>query len=51
MEIYKKVTLWYAISAFGIFGPFVSEKNGLTVTVTSQHVLHNLEQLRTASVD
>lgn len=42
-----KVTVWCAVSAFGIFGPFFFEENDLTVTVTSQRyqqLLRNFEQ-------
>ena len=51
----QKVTVWCAVSAFGIFGPFFFEENGLSVTVTAQRyqqVLENLDQqLREAGVD
>lgn len=50
-----KVTVWCAVSAFRIFGPFFFEENGLTVTVTSQRyqqVLRKLErQFRNVGVD
>lgn len=35
-----KVTVWCAVSTFGIIGPFFFEENGVTVTVTSERYIN-----------
>jgi len=39
----QKVTVWCAISKFGIIGPYFFEENGHTVTVTAQRYVFMLE--------
>lgn len=39
-----KVTVWWAISKFGVIGPYFFEEDGRTVTVNAQRYLFMLER-------
>ena len=39
-----KVTVWCAVSAIGIIGPYFFQEDGITVTVTSQRYCNMLEE-------